>query len=298
MAQDSSGIIGKINQNPIVIDGRRDTVSGDSSVNITIAGKYAILEAKKVQPGWTHSNWHLIPQGYEVATASLVRHGPVAEYELALRTCDSGSVSDTIDKPASVTWRIVFQEVQHPLVNHPAIASARADCVKWLATDPSVRVDSDSSDDNSNSGNSGESSDVAYYYGKSEDDRTRITAPDAIRFCKAYSDGIETYNQYLPVIEKISTYAKLPGGTSLGTRSITGGKISISNCGTFDTPDLTLEDFTDGKWFKSGETWEQSDKSYWTRTEQWTYTNDLSHEWIYEDTNKLVESSDNSRKGQ
>lgn len=267
-----AALVGRIETAPFVASGATRTVSADDTYSLVIVGKYTTLEAKRVAPGWTSADWSLIPKGYEIATATLERKGDAAEYRLALRATDAsssaGSLKETV--PSSVTWRITMEQVSMPLVNHPAIekAGAKADCVAFVATDPAVRFEKGS-----------------YYYGASKDDRTEIKNKAALRFCAAYTEGIETYVKYLPVVEKVSTYATLPGATSLGSRSYSGGNVAFSECGHFDTPPLVPSGYGDGNgnWFKSGDSWEQSDASYWTRTEQWTYTDDKSHSWIYDE---------------
>ena len=48
---------------------------------------------------------------------------------------------------------------------------------------------------------------------------------------------------------------------------------------------ISVQGFMDtnkGRWFKAQDTYVGNADGTWTRTEKWVYTNDLTHEWIYE----------------
>ncbi len=119
-----------------------------------------------------------------------------------------------------------------------------------------------------------------------------ITDATAIKFCDAWMHGIKTFNRYFPVVEKISTYKRVPG-LSLTGATITGGTVSSTNfggnIGTWNSPPITLSGFASTGFFKSKYDWTQDAKSSWTLTEQWVWTPDGStsdYGWIYEDTNE------------
>lgn len=165
------------------------------------------------------------------------------------------------------TWRVEMAEVSTNLKHHPHFQSN--DAVRqidaWLNTDAADRFD--------DQGNA--------QYVDAEGEKHPLTAP-ATDYVKAYVKGIETYNRYFPVVQKISTYSRLPGGT-MSERSTTGGTATFSTCGTFDPPELSLQGYASAKFFKSGDAWQENNDRTWTRTQEWTWTPDKSADtsWIY-----------------
>ena len=95
--------------------------------------------------------------------------------------------------------------------------------------------------------------------------------------------GIRTYNRYYPVIDKQSTYRRVPG-LSMNGASVSGGKAKFSeDIGTFSPPDIQLDGYAQTGFFKSGDEFRQSGKTF-TRSEQWTWTpdgSDSEYAWIY-----------------
>ena len=63
-------------------------------------------------------------------------------------------------------------------------------------------------------------------------------------YIHAYNIGIETYNDYYPVIQKISYYKRLPG-VGMSGKSVTTGKVTqfSNNIGKWNTPGVTLYGF-------------------------------------------------------
>lgn len=182
-----------------------------------------------------------------------------------------GSIATTA---TDITWRIDMAEVQTPLQNHPKIPAVdRKEIFKWLATDPILRFNKDNGspqwvDENGSA--------------------TPVAQPYAQKFVNCYLRGIETYNRYFPVMEKISKFKTLPGA-NMSDNKTTGGRISqfsaFSLIGTYEVPDLTLSGFDNHGWFKSGDSYTQGEDRVWTRNEQWTWTPDFSDndvKWIYD----------------
>lgn len=177
--------------------------------------------------------------------------------------------------PDRVTYRIEMAEVPTDLKSHPDVNTNATDLSvinAYLATDPAKRgtktepkwVDAD--------GN--------------EHTITTAANPGAMKFIAAYLHGIESYNRYFPIIEKISTYKHLPGLLTDTTdkKKITGGTATFSNdVGKWSEPDIALAGYAQSNWFKSKDSWAPQGNHSWQRTEQWTWTPDKSTDtsWIY-----------------
>ena len=178
--------------------------------------------------------------------------------------------ADVTTLPEMTTFSVDMLETEIPLYAHPHLDGLRGICLAWLSTDESERVDGNGD----------------YWYRDAAGKKLKIAQAAVIDFCKAYSDGIETYTKYTPVITKISVYKRLPGGSMTG-RSTTGGTADFSEeIGEWDDPPLMLEGYPSGHWFKSGDGYVQNTDQTWKRTEQWTYTEETSgsqNGWIYDE---------------
>lgn len=254
---------------------------GDTdSLVITIEGPQATMEDLVPAQGATHSDFDYIPTGCYVQSASLASDGR-GKGTITINCVDPGADSpQTPATPTKITYRLTMAEEQTDLIAHPVItanATVVRDCLAWLATDDSKKVDE-------NGGYQYVEADGTTY--------TPITDATAIKFCDAWMHGIKTFNRYFPVVEKISTYKRVPG-LSLTGATITGGTVSTANfggnIGTWNAPPITLAGFDSTGFFKSKYDWTQDAKSSWNLTEQWVWSPDGSESaygWIYEDTNE------------
>lgn len=183
---------------------------------------------------------------------------------------DSGNADAIV--PTRSTLRIDMVEVQYDLEDHPYFKGTYRNLIlKWLATDPSVRISGD------------DKSGFTYYFTNSDGTLHEISDERTLQFIAAYNAGIKTFVRYYPVIDKISTY-KNPPGMSRTMRSFTGGSPKFSFAGGWESPPVTLNDYPKGNWFKSKDTWVEKENTTWERTEQWTFTpegSDGPHSWIY-----------------
>lgn len=250
---------------------------GDTdSLVITIEGPQATMESLVPAQGATHADFAYIPTGCYVQNASLSSDGR-GKGTITINCVDPGADSEqTPTTPTKITYRLTMAEEQTDLIAHPVItanATVVRDCLAWLATDDSKKVDE-------NGGYQYIESDGTSY--------TPITDATAIKFCDAWMHGIKTFNRYFPVVEKISTYKRVPG-LSLTGATITGGTVSTANfggnIGTWNVPAITLAGFASTGFFKSKYDWTQNAKSSWTLTEQWVWTPDGSasqYGWIYQ----------------
>lgn len=159
------------------------------------------------------------------------------------------------------SFGVDMTECTYDLEDHPHVSGVRDKCVKWIS-DGCIFHDNK-------------------YYTKEEDQETQIVNETAIQFCAAYSAGIKTFNRYFPVINKISYYSNPPGLTMSGGSFSGGSPTFSSNIGTFDNPPISLNGYPSNKWFKSKDSWEELPGRSWKRVEQWTYTPDSNHSWIY-----------------
>ena len=242
-----------------VYEGSRDAGS------VTVEGPYALVKsitnfASLVPSGTTPNTHHVSSDG----------HGGGKLVVNWINYGQDGGLAATED---DISWRIEMSEVQTPLQNHPDIPKAdRIEIVKWLGTDLLKRF---------NPGNN------AAQWVDENGTATPVAQPYALKFVECYLRGIETYNRYFPVMEKISSFKRLPGASMIDNKT-TGGTASkfssFSQIGTFSVPDLKLSGYADGGWFKSGDGYSRNGGRVWTRTEQWTWTpdyNDSNVNWIY-----------------
>ena len=251
------------------------TNADTSTIVITVEGPYSALESIQPAQGATNSDLAYIPSGCYVSSARLSSDGRGGG-TLTITCVDPGEDSQDLG-PTKITYRLTMAEEQTDLIAHPTItasASVLKTCIKWLATDDKMKYDADSG---------------GYQYDEGDGATfTPITDETAVKFCAAWTHGIKTYNRYFPVVEKISTWKRVPGLTMNGA-SITGGSVASANfgdnVGKWNVPSITLSGFASTGWFKTKYDWTQNAKSSWTLTEQWVWSPDGSasaYGWIYQ----------------
>ena len=247
------------------------------AIIVTIEGPQEAMESLVPAQGATHDDFSYIPKGCYVQNATLASDGR-GKGTITINCVDPGSDSVQVPTtPTKITYRITMTEEQTDLIAHPVItasATAVRICLAWLATDDSKKVDE--------KGN--------YQYVETDGTTyTSITDDIAIKFCDAWMHGIKTFNRYFPVVEKISTYKRVPGLSLTGAK-ITGGTVNFGgHIGTWNAPAITLSGFPSTGFFKSKYDWTQNAKSSWTLTEQWVWTpdgSDSKYGWIYTSSNK------------
>ena len=245
----------------VVTTGISRTGGGDKdSAIVTVEGPISVLE--KITDFASFA-----PTGMNVETHTIDPNGD-GFGRIIIRCVNYGS-GDASTTPTRTTWRITMGEVQTDLKNHPTCVGDRKTIEKWLATDADKRYDEE--------GN-------PQWVDDEGAEHPIDTGSGAEKYINAYEKGIETYNRYFPIIEKISFYKTLPG-CSMTRNSTTSGTVSqfSSNLGTWDVPPVKLTGFANAGWFKSGDNYEQGNDLVWTRIEQWTWTPDHGSDvnWIY-----------------
>ena len=243
---------------------------------ITIEGPLSTLESIAPEKGAIYSAaFPYIPNDGSYVQRSRVVSDGKGGGTLTVHCVNPGADSQQDPAPPTkITYRIEMAEERTDLIAHPEItksSSTVAECLKWLATDDAKKVDENGD----------------YQYDNGDGTFTAITDAMAEKFCQAWMHGIKTFNRYFPVIEKISTYKRVPGLTMNGA-SITSGTASFSSdIGKWDAPTINLSGYASTGFFKSKDSWVQNAKNSWTRTEQWVWTPDGSgsdYGWIYEST--------------
>ena len=238
---------------------QKDTGDKDALL-VFVEGPYSVVKA--VDPA-AH-----VPSGYTLEGSHTVSTGDGGA-KMTIRCVNYGTDTATT-APFKTTWRIEMAEVTKNLYDHPTVRADKEIILKWLATDANKRVD----------GNT-------YQYEDANGQMTPIANPLALKYIAAYFKGIETYNEYYPIVQKISYWKRLPGGTMNG-KSTTGGTVSkFSKAGCWDSPSLSINGYASSNFFKSGDDWQEDNNQIWTQTEEWTWTpekdNDTS--WIYAEAN-------------
>lgn len=188
------------------------------------------------------------------------------------------------DKATNVTYDIEMQEVQKKLITHPALRDPRYKGAMeqiwgFENMSPELRVANWDKDGNP----------TDFYWLTVAGSQLPMTNKAAIAYAKAVTAGIETYNAYLPVISRTTTFLRMPGVEfDETTHEITGGELSLYSgldvIGCYNTPPISIKGFSnedEGRWFKSVDKYTQQANGSWTRNEQWVYTNDLRFGWIY-----------------
>ena len=293
MANDSKVVLGDIERGAFETVGRTETWSEQRNMSVVIVGKVSdIFDA--VKPGdamSAHPNWFKgqIGTNYFVKTIDATSEDGVSgALRLSLVKCPNGKT-----KPFNVTWDVGMEEVQMRLINHPMIIKYgdRSALLKWEDTPKGQRV----LEKKKNGKPTGE---YEYQYrdkwnsSKGMWDMETIEGDWNIAYCDAVTQGIDTFNKYLPVITKNSFYLELPGVSYSQDHVVTGGTIrdftGTDVIGKFNVPELKVSGYIDNKdgvWFKNGDKFTSQADGSWTRTESWVFTNDPRHMWIY--TNKL-----------
>lgn len=237
---------------------------GNSSV-VYVEGPMSVLEGIGDLSAFVPDNMELVGSRIDPTDPGFGR--------ISLMCKDIGdAATSSTSSPTHVTWRIDMVEEQIPLQQHPDIpAEDRVEIYRWLATDTLKRFNKNGKaqwvDENGTA--------------------TPVEQPFALKFTACHLRGIETFIRHFPVIQKISTYKRLPGAT-MNKTSTTGGTASQvtpwSTIDTFDAPDLKLQGYAEKGWIKSGDNYVQDQSQKWTRTEEWTWTPDYNDEdigWIY-----------------
>lgn len=239
--------------------GYNETVADKYSASVTVEG--LLSDLKNLNPA------DYVPNGYDLDTSNIRSNGDgTGVLTVNCISYESGGSGEW--GPVRTTFRVEMSPVQYDLEDHPYLASCRAACVKWLATDESERV-----------------SDAGLYQYRDGENLVSIE-PDnrAYLFCEAIMAGIKNFVRYYPVIEKISIY-KNPPGMARNGRSFSGGSPTFSaGIGGYNTPPLTLNGYPATNWYKSGDGWVENENTTWQRKEEWTYTRESStgaHAWIY-----------------
>lgn len=238
---------------------------GDSSV-IYVEGPLSVLEGLSELSAFVPDGMELVGSRIDPTDSGFGR--------MSITCKDIGDGSASSFGATHTTWRIDFLERQLPLQQHPDIPQEdRIEIYKWLATDTLKRFNPDNNDPQ---------------WVDESGTATPLAQPYAIKFANCYLRGIETFISHVPVVQKISTYKRLPGAT-MNKTSTTGGTANQitpwSTLDTFNTPGLTLNGYDDDGWFKSDDGYVQGQDQKWTRTEEWTWTPDYDDEdisWIYE----------------
>ena len=196
------------------------------------------------------------------------------------------------DDPYHVTYVIDIVEVQKSLKSHPYLTSdhdAITQILMWEATPESMRYGSDNSPNNQSSirNQSSSSNDIEYTYtdASTQEMLIPVTNSKAKEYCSAVMAGIETYNEYYPIVSKTSLYLRKPPGVSQNdkTHKLSGTLKYSEGIGTIDkSMDFNISGYTDGIWFKSKDSYSQNSDGTWQRTEEWTYSPDNKFSWIYD----------------
>lgn len=286
---DESNIIGKIKSGAFETVGRTESWAEQRQMTTSIVGQFKDI-VDKVKPGDSmamHSGWfggNLNGQYYVKNLEMASPDGITGELRLTYVKCGQGKT-----KPYNVTWDVSMEEVQMRLINHPMIQkhASIGTILKWEETRKGWRAKTVDGE-------------FKFYYMDYATDGSSATlneikkskSPWTYAYCKAVTQGIETYNRYLPVITKVSSYLEIPGAQYNQDHVITGGTISefsgASEIGHFDAPELKVKGFQDGKdgvWYKNCDKFTTQADGSATRTEGWVFTNDPNHMWVY--TNQL-----------
>lgn len=203
-----------------------------------------------------------------------------------------------LTSPYNVTVDIDLAQVEKKLINHPLLNSVTTQFQIRLfeKTEENYQYDENGNpqcmyrltDETTGSGGSSGNDDSSSATGGKAGDPlvapVLLTDEWAIKYAKAKLIGIDSYSIYLPVVTRTSQYLALPGvniNRSNMSASGTANPSGIQNVGDFDTPPINVAGFLEGEYFKNGEKFTQNANGSWTRTEAWTYTNDLRADWIY-----------------
>ena len=282
-------IEGKIKTTPFETVGRTDSWAEQRTVAAVVIGKYETLASAGVRPGdqvTKYQNWFTglgFNSNYFIKNFELTSSdGVTGELRMSLVHCPKGKT-----ERYNITWDVGMEEVQMKLINHPMIIEYGnvSALFKWEETRKGRRIKYKSNGE------------MEFYYDDYGDNGqflglVKMTGDWNIAYCKAVTQGIETFNRYLPVITKNTYYLELAGAQPDLNHIIHSGTIrdftGADSIGRFDAPDLKVQgyiDHKDGVWFKSGDKYTSQADGSWIRTETWVFTNDPRHMWIY--TNEL-----------
>lgn len=286
MAITDPNIIGRAARGGFETVGRRSSWAESRVSTATVVGKIADV-FDRAKPGDSmaqHANWFgaaFNPLYFVRTVDESSDDGVTGTVTLSLVKCPNGKT-----KPYNITWEVGMEEVQMKLINHPLV---RKNCnidelLMWEDTQKGRRVEQN------------KDGDLKFYYDEYDYsagagvsiNRHEITGDWNIAYCKAVTQGIETYNRYLPVITKNSTYLEMPGAQYSQDHIVTGGTITDfsgkDTIGHYNFPDLRVSGFINGKdgvWFKNMDKYTINADGTATRTEGWVFTNDPSAMWIY-----------------
>lgn len=240
---------------------------------VEVTGDFATLRGKQPQPGDSidssdAANWGLFDAGSGNSWG--VKNSTLSNDGAGIGTLRISVVLLGADGSYDTTYDVDMREVSKSIKTHPAVLNSTGaidEIQQWEATPEAVRKYS-------------QGGVIKYrYYKRSADDiegtLTDVTNAEAIACIKAMDSGIENFNVYLPVITRVKHFLKL----------VTTTGIAYSNkIGHFDSPPITLSGYPDtgSNWFKSADKISKANDGSVTRTEEWTYTNDTTHSWIYD----------------
>lgn len=276
---------------PIPQAGRSRTIAENDTLNVITVGDYDGFRDRiglDIRPGSYFAigdeSIGVPDGGFAIRTVTLRRDesygsGLIAKHvgvlELALV-----HVTGPYD-PFEVTVDVDIREVGKGLITHPDIQGdgvALNQIRLWNETPEGKRVSY-----------VGGMPIFRYYEPKSEDadgEESGTLKPvdneNAQKYLLALTAGIETYSVYLPVVTRIRRFVRLPGDGGSGTITLPynadlGGFVDAS-----EVPECPAG-FETGLWFKSADRYSRASDGVWTQTEEWTYTDDSTHDWIYKE---------------
>ena len=245
------------------VTGRRNADGSTTTAVITVEGLYADL--KKADPKV------FCPAGYDVDTSEVSSVGGGAGLLTVNCIGYYSNAGGGTFSPIRTTFYVDMVAVSYPLRGHDHLKNVQYIIGMWLATEEAKRMQSDGT----------------FYYVETEggvENLHQINDAAALDFCRAYQAGIETYNRYYPIVQKISTWKNPPGLNRNGTSFKSGSPAFSPGMGTFDAPPITLSGYSADGFFKSKDSWQENADKTWNRTEEWTWTPNGSsspHAWIY-----------------
>lgn len=256
--------------------GRSITVAEARTQTIEAYGKYADLMDLKLKPG---DGIPSFVSGGTVQFGSLyIRDYNIVreEGEMAKLVMNCVEASSKTS-PYNVTVDIDLAQVEKKLINHPLLKS--------VATQRQIRLFENTEANLQYAADGTPQSAFNLDTGEALESPVALDDEGAIAYAKAKLLGVDSYSIYLPVITRTSQYLSLPGVHVDATTMEASGTAhpdGIEGIGDFDTPPISVYGFTDGIWFKNGDKFQQNANGSWTRTEVWTYSNDMRLKWIYE----------------
>ena len=182
-----------------VVTGGTQVESDSNSHVVTVEGPWDVIDTIT-----DYSDY--VPSGFTFVEAQKRNNQGFGTIEIR---CQKFGSSDASTTPTRTTWRIEMAAVDTPLYCHPDITSvenARKEIDCWLNTESGKRFDS--------SGNP----QWVDEFGTPQP----VNNQGALKYINAWKKGVETYLRYFPIVEKISTYSRLPG-CSMSDSSTTSG---------------------------------------------------------------------------